>query len=207
MIRRQYLPAAWSAGFTANIVLTLAALTATLVKVRPFAANGRTMAVVESSVLRFREYLLDPSTGELRSRNGSVVPLEPQPTKVLVELAKRSGSLVTREDLCRATWPDGTHVEFDQGLNYCIRQIRAALGDNARQPEFIETVARRGYRFLPPVEQGAPVGRRPIPMAVVATGVLVLALWIAERLEAPGHGRVHHDAVVGFLKTLHDLIF
>jgi DNA-binding winged helix-turn-helix (wHTH) protein len=118
---------------------------------------------------------------------------------------------VTREELCRALWPEGTHVEFDQGLNYCIRQVRAALGDNARQPVFIETVARRGYRFLPTVErvnENASLPSRRLPkIAVAAAAGLMVALWIGERLEGPGGGRAHHDVVVGFLKTLHDFIF
>jgi DNA-binding winged helix-turn-helix (wHTH) protein len=162
-------------------------------------------------VLRFGDFLLDPVRGELRARNGTVVPLEPQPARVLVELANRSRSLVTREELCRALWPEGTHVEFDQGLNYCIRQVRAALGDNARQPVFIETVARRGYRFLPTVErvnENASLPSRRLPkIAVAAAAGLMVALWIGERLEGPGGGRAHHDVVVGFLKTLHDFIF
>ena len=157
-------------------------------------------------MLRFIGFLLDPATGELRSLDGTVIPLEPQPAKVLVELVRRSGSLVTREELCRAIWPDGTHVEFDQGLNYCIRQVRAALGDDARRPVFIETAARRGYRFLPAVQIVTP-RRRRLSKAVAAAAALLLVLWISERLEGPGGGRAHHDAVVGVAKVVHDLIF
>jgi DNA-binding winged helix-turn-helix (wHTH) protein len=158
-------------------------------------------------VIRFAGFSLDPATGDLRSPEGTVVPLEPQPAKLLVELATRPGSLLTREELCRAIWPDGTHVEFDQGLNYCIRQVRAALGDDARRPVFIETVARRGYRFLPAVEVATPVNRRRFPKVVAAAAGLVLVLWIAERLEGPEGGRAHHDVVVGVAKAIHDLIF
>jgi hypothetical protein len=98
-------------------------------------------------------------------------------------------------------------VAFDQGLNYCIRQVRAALGDNARQPVFIETVARRGYRFLPPVQVITPVRRRPaMRFLVVAAGFATL-LWIAERLEEPLGAHSHHEAAVGVLRALHDLVF
>jgi DNA-binding winged helix-turn-helix (wHTH) protein len=158
-------------------------------------------------VLRFAEFTLDPSTGELRRLDGEIVPLEPQPARVLAELASRPGVLVTRDALCGAVWPEGTHVAFDQGLNYCIRQVRAALGDNARQPVFIETVARRGYRFLPPVQVITPVRRRPaMRFLVVAAGFATL-LWIAERLEEPLGAHSHHEAAVGVLRALHDLVF
>jgi DNA-binding winged helix-turn-helix (wHTH) protein len=158
-------------------------------------------------MLRFGDFTLEPSTGELRRRNGQVIPLEPQPSRVLAMLASRPGSLVTRDELHAGIWPEGTHVQFDQGLNYCIRQVRAALGDNARRPAFIGTVARRGYRFLMPVEVIVPVrGRRITKVAAVAAG-LVAVLWIAELLEGPGDGSAHHQAAIGILQSLHDLVF
>jgi DNA-binding winged helix-turn-helix (wHTH) protein len=154
-------------------------------------------------MLRFERFTFDPESGDLRGPDGVLIPLEPQPAKVLAMLASRPGALVTRDELRAAVWPDGTHVEFDQGLNYCIRQVRAALGDTARRPVFIETVARRGYRFLPRVRRSPR--RRRVTLAAAAAAV-PLVFWIAERLE--GHsGRAHHDAAVGILKTLHDLIF
>lgn len=158
-------------------------------------------------MLRFGQFSFDPLAGELRDQEGAVVPLEPQPARVLAALASRPGVVVSREELRASVWPEGTHVAFDQGLNYCIRQVRSALGDNARQPVFIETVARRGYRFLPRVE-GLPTvrPRRAAIMAAVAAG-LPLALWIAERLDGHSDGRAHHDAAVGILKAIHDLIF
>jgi DNA-binding winged helix-turn-helix (wHTH) protein len=156
-------------------------------------------------MLRFERFTFDPESGELRGPDGVLVPLEPQPAKVLAMLASRPGALVTRDELRAAVWPDGTHVEFDQGLNYCIRQVRAALRDDARRPVFIETVARRGYRFLPKVVGRSP-RRRRVALAAAAAAAVPLIFWIAERLE--GHsGRAHHDAALGILKTLHDLIF
>ena len=105
--------------------------------------------------LVFGEHALDLATGELRWR-GEPVALEPQPAKVLRHLALHSGEIVTREDLHRLLWGEDTHVEADQGLNYCIKELRRALGDEARNPTFIETLTRRGYRFLPPVELRGP---------------------------------------------------
>jgi DNA-binding winged helix-turn-helix (wHTH) protein len=159
-------------------------------------------------MLRFRDFTLDPGTGELH-RNGAAIRLEPQPARVLTTLASRAGTLVTREELRAAVWPDGTHVEFDQNLNYCIRQVRAALDDDARRPEFIETVSRRGYRFIAPVAE-APTSssRRRIALRLAAAAAgLVAAFWIAERLEGPGPHRAHHEAAVGALKVVHDFIF
>jgi len=105
--------------------------------------------------LVFGEHALDLTTGELRWR-GEPVDLEPQPAKVLRHLALHSGGVVPREDLHRLLWGEDTHVEADQGLNYCIKELRRALGDDARNPTFIETLTRRGYRFLPPVELCSP---------------------------------------------------
>src|SRR5215472_1159517 len=96
--------------------------------------------------LNFDELTLDFATGELL-RRGEPVPLQPQPMRVLLLLAQRAGEIVPREELQAAVWGSDTHVDFDQGLNWCIRRIREALGDDVRQPRFIETVPRRGYRF------------------------------------------------------------
>ncbi len=104
----------------------------------------------ETQRYRFAEYEFDATTGELAGPAGHR-RLEPQPARVLALLLQRAGELVTREDLRREVWPD-THVDFDQGLNYCIRQIRNALGEAADSPGFLETLPRRGYRFIAPVE-------------------------------------------------------
>lgn len=101
--------------------------------------------------LRFDVYEIDVHTGELR-RQGSPVKLQQQPFKVLTLLAQRSGELVTREEIKREIWSGDTFVDFDQGLNFCIKQVRSALRDHADTPRYIETLPRRGYRFLAPVE-------------------------------------------------------
>ncbi|HEX2442420.1 MAG TPA: winged helix-turn-helix domain-containing protein [Vicinamibacterales bacterium] len=158
-------------------------------------------------MLRFRDFTLDPGTGELQ-RDGVAIRLEPQPARVLTTLAGRAGTLVTREDLRAAVWPDGTHVEFDQSLNYCVRQVRAALNDDARRPEFIETVSRRGYRFIAPVAEVRAPGRARLALKLAAAAAgLVAAVWVAERLEGPGPHRSHHETAVGVLKAVHDFLF
>ena len=107
------------------------------------------------SILRFAAFELHPDTGELR-HGGDVLRLAPQPFKVLELLARRGGEVVTRSEIRDHVWSGDTFVDFDQGLNFCIRQIREVLGDTADAPRFIETLPRRGYRFLMPVRDSTP---------------------------------------------------
>jgi DNA-binding winged helix-turn-helix (wHTH) protein len=100
---------------------------------------------------RFGAFEMDVRSGELR-RHGSLVRLQPQPFRVLALLVGRPGEVVTREEIQRQIWPAGTFVDFKQSLNFSIRQVRAALGDSAANPRFIETLPRRGYRWV-----GGPV--------------------------------------------------
>jgi DNA-binding winged helix-turn-helix (wHTH) protein len=95
----------------------------------------------------FDGFEFDSATGEL-SKNGRRVRLRPQPARVLEHLLVRQGELVSREELRRAIWPDGTYVHFDNGLNSCIKQIRAALSDRKPAPRYIETLVKRGFRFV-----------------------------------------------------------
>ena len=106
-----------------------------------------------SSLLRFGVFELDTATWELR-KSGSLVKLQPEPFKVLWLLASHAGQLVTREEICKKLWGDETFVDFEHGLNTCIAQIRDVLGDDAKSPHFIETLPRRGYRFVATVTQG-----------------------------------------------------
>ena len=103
-------------------------------------------------MIRFADFEFDERAGELR-RNGSTRRLEPQPARVLAVLIERAGELVSRAELQQQVWSGETYVDFDRGLNYCIAQIREALGDSASEPRFIETLPRRGYRFI-----ATPVG-------------------------------------------------
>ena len=104
----------------------------------------------QETVLRFGVFELDRQAGELR-KAGVLVRLPPQPFNVLTLLANHPGKVVTRKEIRRQIWGDETFVDFDQGLNHCIRQIRAALGDDAEAPRYIATVPRQGYRFIYPV--------------------------------------------------------
>ncbi len=107
--------------------------------------------VSEEEVIRFHEFELALKSGELR-KDGCVVRLQPQPFKALAFLASHAGQTVSREELQQAVWEGETFVDFEHGLNFCIKQIRAALGDDAQSPRFIETLPRRGYRFIAEVE-------------------------------------------------------
>ena len=116
-------------------------------------------------ILRFGAFELDTDAAELL-RQGERIALPPQPLKVLALLVKHGGAVVTRGDIRNQVWGAETHVEFDQGLNYCIRQIREALGDDADAPRYIETLPRRGYRLLAPVTS-APATSRPLTRIIV----------------------------------------
>ena len=104
------------------------------------------------SVIRFEDFELDEQTLELR-KNGTPTRIQQQPARVLVFLLNHRGALVTREQLRLAIWGQDTYVDFEQGLNFCIRQIRMALKDQAEHPLYIETLPRLGYRFVAQIEK------------------------------------------------------
>ncbi|HEV2349192.1 MAG TPA: winged helix-turn-helix domain-containing protein [Terriglobia bacterium] len=104
-----------------------------------------------TAFIRFRAFEID-SDNQLLRKAGLPIKLAPQPFKVLTLLSSRPRQLVTREELQKEIWADGTVVDFEHGLNFCIREIRRVLGDDPDAPQFIETVPRRGYRFVAPVE-------------------------------------------------------
>jgi DNA-binding winged helix-turn-helix (wHTH) protein len=106
--------------------------------------------------MRFGVFEADLSTGELR-KNGVKIRLQEQPFQILAFLLARPGELVTRQDLRDKLWSNDTFVDFDHSLNTAINKLREALGDSASSPRFVETVARRGYRFLGSVESAQPV--------------------------------------------------
>jgi DNA-binding winged helix-turn-helix (wHTH) protein len=103
-------------------------------------------------VYHFDDIVFDPRTGELW-KTARCTRLRPQPCAALVYLLDHAGRLVTREELRLALWSPGTFVEFDGGLNSCIKQVRAALGETRAQPRYIETFTRRGYRFIASVRR------------------------------------------------------
>jgi DNA-binding winged helix-turn-helix (wHTH) protein len=102
---------------------------------------------------RFGIFEVDAATGELR-RQGMRVKLNTQPFQVLLMLLDRPGELLTREEISSELWPDGVFVDYEHGVNSAVNRIREALGDTAANPRFLETLARRGYRFIAPVERG-----------------------------------------------------
>ena len=116
--------------------------------------------------LRFGTFELRSASGELR-QHGDLVKLSPQPFKVLDLLARRAGEIVTRDEIREHVWPDDTFVDFEQGLNFCVRQIREALGDAAAAPRFVETLPRRGYRFLMPVIAETPHAAASTPTRLI----------------------------------------
>lgn len=117
--------------------------------------------------IRFGTFEADPVAGELR-RGGQRVNLQDQPFRLLLLLLERAGELVSRDEIRRALWGE-TFVDFDEGLNTAVRKLRDALGDSASNPRFIETLPRRGYRFIAPVEVlGEPEAPPPQPVAAPA---------------------------------------
>lgn len=117
-------------------------------------------------LLRFGLFEMDLRTGELR-KSGALVHLEPQPYKVLALLAGKAGTLVTQEEIHQHIWGQETFVDYEQGLRFAVKKIRAALGDRSESPRYIETLPRRGYRFIAPVERVQPAtdGSSRLPTA------------------------------------------
>jgi DNA-binding winged helix-turn-helix (wHTH) protein len=111
-------------------------------------------APLTARVFRFGAFAVDARTGELTNA-GRRTPLRDQPLQLLLALLERPGELVTREELTRRLWPADTFVDFDRGLNKAINHLREALSDSADHPQFIETLPRKGYRFIAPVTPDA----------------------------------------------------
>ena len=109
-------------------------------------------------IARFGVFEVDLMAAELR-RNGVKLRLQGQPFQVLALLLERPGEIVSREDLRQKLWPSDTFVDFDHSLNTAINKVREALGDSASSPRYVETLARRGYRFIAPVQMDGPLSR------------------------------------------------
>jgi DNA-binding winged helix-turn-helix (wHTH) protein len=119
-------------------------------------------------VVRFGAFEVDLISGELR-KNGTRIRLQEQPFRVLAMLLERPGEMVAREDLHSKLWPGDTFVDFDHGLNTAVNKLREALGDAAANPRFVQTVARRGYRFIAPVQlNGSAATDTPAPANATA---------------------------------------
>jgi DNA-binding winged helix-turn-helix (wHTH) protein/TolB-like protein len=132
--------------------------------------------------LRFGGFEFDRDTGELWE-GGTSIHLQHQPSKVLAMLVDRPGELFTREVLQKRVWGDDTAVDFEQGLNWCIRRLRETLHDTPSNSKFIQTVPRRGYRFVAKVTELSPIALAPISapwwkrrVTVVAASIVLLLL-------------------------------
>src|SRR6185369_17583150 len=111
---------------------------------------------VPVSKVQFGPFVVDAAAGELR-KHGVRIKIQERPLRLLVALLEKPRELVTREELRQRIWPDGTFVDFDHNISSCVNKLRGALNDTARNPRYIETLGRRGYRFLadckPVIEQ------------------------------------------------------
>jgi DNA-binding winged helix-turn-helix (wHTH) protein/TolB-like protein len=139
---------------------------------------------MKSDRFRFGVFEFNGTNRELR-RDGQLVRLQAQPAQVLGCLIQRAGQVVSREELYRAVWGEGTFVDFDRGLNFCMAQIRSALDDDAAAPRFIRTIPKRGYQFIAPVAMAANVAAEPaeptgegrkFSLHLAVAGVLVATL-------------------------------
>jgi DNA-binding winged helix-turn-helix (wHTH) protein len=145
-----------------------------------FCATGEVHAVEQkppssrsaslTRIVRFGDFELDLRAAELH-RNGHIIRLQEQPFRILVELLEHPGQLVLREEIRKSLWPDNTTVEFDHSINAAVKRLRDSLQDSAESPRFIETVSKRGYRFIAPVsrEHNPTAQAEPAPASPIAT--------------------------------------
>ena len=154
-------------------------------------------------VLRFGVFEADLDAGELRN-GGTKIRMQEQPFQVLGVLLQRAGELVSREELRQQVWGERTFVEFDHALNTAIKKIRIAIGDDAATPQYIETIPKRGYRFIAPVQRQSVVvagdstnvvlPRRGVPawiVACAACAMIALASLALLMARGPESGIVH----------------
>ena len=132
-------------------------------------------------IYAFSTYSFDGASLEL-TREGRRVGLEPQPARALALLVSRAGEVVTRDEMRQAIWGAATHVDYDRGLAYCIGRVRSALGDSAEQPRFVQTLPKRGFRFLAPVAVSSEPG---VAATVPAFSPSSLSAVVAEASSAP----------------------
>lgn len=126
-----------------------------MVAIPPELTNSRSVC--------FGRFVLDPAAGELR-KSGILLKLQPQPFRLLLLLAEHPGTVVTREEIKRCLWNESTFVDFEHGINFSINQIRVALADNSEKPRYIQTVPRRGYRFIGSLDK--PIGSSPAELGL-----------------------------------------
>jgi DNA-binding winged helix-turn-helix (wHTH) protein len=158
-------------------------------------------------ILRFGIFEVDLAAGELR-KNGSRIRLQEQPFQILVYLLDRAGEVVTREDLRQKLWPADTFVDFDHSLNTAVNKLREALGDSASGPRYVETLARRGYRFLAPVQPADPKSQSQDAPRVMAeaTSASIRTASFHRDLEVPLPRRSLTRSLFGLVQLMY-LIF
>ncbi len=144
------------------------------------------------STIRFGAFELDLRAAELR-KNGHRIRLQEQPFQILVELLERPGQVVSREEIRNKLWPNNTVVEFDHSINAAVKRLRDALQDSPESPRYIETLARRGYRFIVPVsreqENASPPGVAPL----TATAATIEEGLTRVLDDDPSRAAVHRD--------------
>jgi DNA-binding winged helix-turn-helix (wHTH) protein/tetratricopeptide (TPR) repeat protein len=193
-----------------------------VLRLQPGASYVDESGHLRMSVGRIRYHVglfeIDPTSGRLW-RQGEPVRLQDQPFRILLALLERPGELVTRDDLRQRLWPSETFVEFDKSLGVALAKLRAALGDDAANPRFIETVPRRGYRLIAPASlegdglspQATPSAQRPrrIPVWLVAgvAAAAVAGVWSWRRRPAPAAAPAARLVVAEFENTTGDAAF
>jgi DNA-binding winged helix-turn-helix (wHTH) protein len=148
--------------------------------------------------IRFGEFEFNDETGELW-RGTAAIRLQPQPARVLALLVAQPGELITRETLQQHVWGDDTVVDFEQGLNWCIRRLREVLHDTPANPKFIQTVPRRGYRFVVKVEGPALIDEKAVAVswwkrswvAFAACSLIVIGISSGITMGSPSAPKCH----------------
>lgn len=145
-------------------------------------------SAVPGPLLRFAQFEVNLEAAELR-RNGYHIRLQQKPFEILGALLERPGRLVTRDELHRRLWPDNTYVDFDHNLNNAVNKLRKALNDSLEEPKFVQTVPRRGYRFVAPVERIAAsipdALNHPLPQVTDVTAVTSDSQYVTATLSPP----------------------
>ena len=155
-----------------------------------------------SRVLRFGVFEVDLTAGELR-KSGMKVRLQGQPFQVLALLLERPGELITREEVQQKLWPSDTFVDFDHSLNTAINKVREALGDSASSPRYVETLSRRGYRFIAAIQSDPPKPVEIAPAQPVGRNIQQSAPVLHPELEVP----IPHRGVTRGLFALIQLMY
>jgi DNA-binding winged helix-turn-helix (wHTH) protein len=131
--------------------------------------------VVPAPLHRFDAFVLDVNSRELRTGTRTIL-LQAQPFEILLLLLARAGQVVRREELRQRLWPDGTFVDYEHSLNAAIKRLRNVLGDDSAHPRFIETIPRRGYRFVAPLFEATAARSRSLPVPAPRMRLAVLPL-------------------------------